>query len=68
MLEFIASIRIALLTLPTYEARKSFIGHAYKELVGYDPFEDDATMSLADGVALYCGVVAETLAAEGKRP
>jgi hypothetical protein len=56
---FIASLALALKTLPTDAGRRNFLGHAYKELVGYDPFEDDPSQTVDEITALYCGVAFE---------
>lgn len=57
MTAFIASLTLALQTLPTDAGRRNFLGHAYKELVGYDPFEDDPNQTVEEITELYCGVV-----------
>lgn len=40
------------------------LGQAYKALVGYDPFEDDPSQTVAEVQALLAGVAAEAKAAE----
>ncbi|TPN04489.1 hypothetical protein [Mesorhizobium sp. B2-1-2] len=62
---FVASLMCALQTLPTEAGRRNFLGHAYRELVGYDPFEDDPSQTVDQIAELYCGVVAESLKESG---
>jgi hypothetical protein len=55
--EVAKSIRVGLAALPHDEARRAFLGKAYEELVGYNPFVDDPLQTVEGVTDLYCGVV-----------
>lgn len=57
------TLNAGLAALNDDDARRAFLGAAYAELVGYDPFEDDAAATISDIAELLCGVMAEHISA-----
>jgi hypothetical protein len=58
------TLNAGLAALADDNARRAFLGAAYTELVGYDPFDDDAAATIADVAELLCGVMAEHIKAD----
>lgn len=57
------TLNAGLAALNDDDARRAFLGAAYAELVGYDPFDDDAAATIADVASLLCGVMVEHISA-----